>query len=153
MTTTSELEAAIAHIGAIIDEAVAFFRQAPDRSAAPGGPWGPKEVLAHILWWHTFTCESVEGVLAGRAPQPPARPTEEINAEAAARSAATPIAALADQLAAVHARLVAAVRRLPDPSVIVMRRPDGSAFDAPRRLRIMANHIAGHLAELRPETA
>ncbi|MBI2321100.1 MAG: DinB family protein [Chloroflexi bacterium] len=153
MTVISELEDAIVAVGAVIDEALAFFGQTPDRTAAPGGSWGPKEVLAHLVWWHTFTCESVEGVLAGREPQPPSRPVEAINAEAAAQAAGTSVATLAEQFGATHARLIEAMRRLPDPSVVVMRRSDGAAFDAPSRLNTLARHVAGHLAELRQGAA
>lgn len=152
MNVREDLEQAIARVDEVLAEALRFFRHAPDGSAAPGGPWGPKEVLAHIVWWHTFSCESVEGVLAGRDPQPPQGVVDAINAQAAAAHAATPIAALADRLEAVHQRMVAAMRALPDPSAIVMRRPDGSAFNAPQRLQIVANHVRGHLDELRRGT-
>lgn len=153
MTTRSDLERAIAELDGAIDELLAYCRQVPDGPVSPTGPWGAKEVLAHLLFWHTFTCESVEGVLAGREPQPPQGKTDELNAQAAAQHARTPIAALADAFVAVNRRLIAAMRQLPDPSVIVMRRPDGAQFNAPERLTHVAGHIRRHLAELRQSRA
>jgi glutathione S-transferase len=153
MATSGDLERAIADINGAVEEILAHCRETPDGPVLPTGPWGAKEVLAHLLFWHTFTYESVEGVLAGREPQPPRGQTDELNAQAAARYATTPIAKMADEFAAVHERLIAAMRKLPDPSVIVMRRPDGSQFNAPDRLKHVANHIRRHLDELRQSAA
>ena len=144
-----DLARAIDEIKAAVAEAAPVFRNAPNSNARPGEPWGAKEIIAHLIWWNEFSLDSVERVRAGGEAQAATRPTDELNADAVAAMAGKPMVALTDDLEASVQQLIAAMQKLPDPSVTVMRRPNGQAFDAAGRLRVIAGHIRDHLGEIR----
>lgn len=150
--SSGDFEQAIGEANRLMDEAIALFRRTPDSAASDYGQWQAREVISHLLWWHVFALGSAEGVLAGREAQSPPGHRDEINAHAIVAYAATPLGQLADQLAAVHERLMATLRKLPDPSVVVMRRslPSLMALTGHDRLRTIADHLREHMAELRP---
>ena len=143
------LENAINALDLTVGQAVTYFRT---QMTVPSQEWGPKEVLSHLLHWHGWTLQSFEGVAQGRAAlrQPPTMAEiDQLNASAVAERKDREVVDLANDLADLQRRLVAAARALPDPNAIVAIRMDGSELPAPNRLEMMNHHIGNHLEELR----
>lgn len=120
--------------------------------SVPSQEWGPKEVLSHLLYWHGWTVGSFEGVTQGQAAlrQPPTMPEiDQLNATAVAERKDREVVDLANELADLQRRLVAAARALPNPRAIVAVRMDGSELPAASRLAMVNHHVGTHLADLR----
>lgn len=145
----ADRERAINEMDRKVNEAVTYFRS---QVTADNADWGPKEVISHILAWHKWTVDSVEGVRSGQAPlrQPPTMTgVDEFNAAAVRERSGQNMADLANELAALQRQLVSAVRALPDPTAIVVIRLNGDELTAAQRLEMMNHHISSHLDELR----
>ena len=138
-----------------VGDAVTFFRSKTDDGTdteSDPGAWGPKQVLAHMLFWHDWTLRSVRGVAAGEPAlrQPPTiEEVDQWNARAVAERADREIAVLANELANLQRELVGAIRALPDPRAIIGIRGDGTELSVAERLEMMNRHFTNHLAELR----
>ena len=132
-----------------VAEAADFFRQQGDRTAAEGAPWGPREVLAHFLYWHERTCLNVEDVLAGKGVLALNRQVAEVNADAVAEHRGEPVWTLVEQLLSLQRRLGSGLHMLRDPNAVVLIRADGTKITARERPEVMARHIKSHLDELR----
>jgi hypothetical protein len=71
-----------------------------------------------------------------------------MNARAVGRLSGQDISQMAAQVRQWQARLVAAVRTLPDANATVLIRGDGTALSAIQRLETIAQHWDEHVKEL-----
>lgn len=149
MDAQEQLRGNLRQLEQAVAEAADFCRQQGDKPAAEGAPWGPREVLAHCLFWHERTCLNVEEVLAGRGVEALVRAVAEVNAEAVAEHRGQPMGTLVEQLLSLQRRLGAGLRALPDANAVVLIRADGTKLTALERPDVMARHIKSHLDELR----
>jgi hypothetical protein len=105
------------------------------------GEWGPREVLAHLVYHHELYIALVEASVAGTIVHPPAGTFRELNAQAVAANAGIPTAALV-------ARLQEANRRLErlylahDPHTIVVEIKAGAK---PRTLAALVPEVEAHI--------
>jgi len=143
-----QLQGNLRQLEQAVAEAAGFLGRQEDRLAAAGAPWGPKETLAHFLFWHERTCLNVEDVLAGKGVEPLGRPVADVNAEAVAAHREEAMATLVQQLWSLQRRLAAGLEALPDPQAVVLVRADGTKITALERPGVMARHIKSHLEEL-----
>lgn len=148
MEAREQLQGNLRQLEQAVAEAAEFLQRQEDRSAAEGAPWGPKEALAHFLFWHERTCRNVEDVLAGKGVEPLGRPVAEVNAEAVAEHHGEPMSGLVERLLSLQRRLTTGLQALPDPHAVVLVRADGTKITAMERPEVMARHIKSHLEEL-----
>ena len=130
-----------------VDRFSAFIQALPADTLAnqstdgASGEWGPKEVLAHLVYHHELYVALVEAWVAGIPAQPPAGTFRELNAQAAAANAGVPAPALV-------ARLQEANRRLEqlylahDPYTIVVEIKAGAK---PRTLAALVPEVEAHI--------
>lgn len=118
-------------------------------SANAGEPpnWGPKEVLAHLVYYHELYVSELEALLRGEDYDPPAGSREELNKRAVKASRVTPADALAQRLRAANLRLGVLLEESNlDEDLIVYRQ--GAE---PQTLHALAEgeaeHIRHHLVE------
>lgn len=111
--------------------------------------WGPKEVLAHLVYHHELYVKLVEMFLAGTPVEPPKGRFRDLNAEAVAASRGITATELADRLQAANQRLVKFYQQH-DPSTITVEIKAGA------KLRTLAElvpeveaHVRNHLEKLR----
>jgi Mycothiol maleylpyruvate isomerase N-terminal domain len=110
--------------------------------------WGVREIAAHLLYWHQVTAEAALAVARGEPPRRFTSPVDDINEEVVAQYASTSTAEILAQIKGAHQTLLQAIRDLPDPDAVLMRRADGSSPTVKDRLRTIAHHWDGHLNEL-----
>ncbi len=139
----------------LIEEAEQAIQKTLDYLEGPGATstarvdrWGVREIAAHLLYWHQVTAEAALAAARGETPRRFTAPVDAINEEVVAQYADTSTADIVTQIKEAHRTLVQAVRDLPDPNVVLMRRADGSSPTAKDRLRTIAHHWTGHLNEL-----
>jgi len=111
--------------------------------------WGPKEVLAHLVYHHELYVNLVEAFLAGTPVASPKGRFRDLNAEAVAASRETTVDKLADRLKMANQQLVKFYQQH-DPNTIVVEIKAGA------KLRTLAElfpeveaHIRNHLEKLR----
>jgi len=130
-----------------VDRFAAFILALPADDLAepsPGGAlgeWGPKEVLAHLVYHHELYVALVEAGVTNTPARPPAGTFRELNAQAVAANAGIPAPALV-------ARLHGANRRLErlylahDPHAIVVEIKAGAK---PRTLAALVPEVEAHI--------
>lgn len=73
-----------------VDEFCQFIRQLPSAGLMEKA-WGPKEVLAHLVFWQESYLAQARAILAGEPFEPPRGRFEEMNAQVVAASRGVPV--------------------------------------------------------------
>jgi hypothetical protein len=95
----------------------------------------------------------MESVASGGAPYRIYASVDEMNARAVGRLAGRDVNQLVDLARQWQARLVKAVRALPDPNATVLVLGDGSGRSVQQRLETIAHHWNEHVTELQALSA
>jgi hypothetical protein len=118
-------------------------------SALAEQDWGPKEVLAHLVYHHELYVHLVETYLAGVPVEPPQGRFRDLNAAAVAATRGEPVLELVERFRRANRRLLELYRDN-DPKLIPVE------IKARSKLRTLAGllpeveaHIRGHLYQLR----
>ncbi|MEW6716391.1 MAG: hypothetical protein AB1345_02640 [Chloroflexota bacterium] len=114
--------------------------------------WGPREVLAHIVYYHELFVNLVEARLSKKEFPPPEGSFRELNAAAVSASRGISPSILVDRLKKANARLVELYQRH-NPEDIILEIKAGAK---PRRLAELVPeveaHIRNHLKKLQKVT-
>ena len=150
----------IATLEQSVESGLAYFQGPGSQSKVMIGHWGPREVLCHLVWWHQATVEGMESVAKGGAPYHIYASVDEMNARAVGRLAGRDLnqpttygVSLVDLARQWQARLVQAVRTIPDPNTIILVMGDGSGRSVQQRLETIAQHWNEHVMELQALSA
>lgn len=137
---------AIRNLRAAVDQFCRYVRSLGD---VPPKAWGPREVLAHLIFWQESYLLQTEAILFERTFDLPIGSFDELNARAAEASRDVPTPSLIAQFRHVNARL-STVARKHHPDRITIRLKKGSSHIHPLSwyLRYEAEHIRHHLHEL-----
>ena len=104
--------------------------------------WGPKEALAHLVFWLESYVTQVEALLAGQTPELPSGRFDDLNAEVVTASRGVPVTELLRRHLVACERLYQ-VAESHDPENIVLVLKQGSAFRHPLPVYMTAE--AGHI--------
>ncbi|MBU0490416.1 MAG: DinB family protein [Chloroflexi bacterium] len=134
-----------------LDQAVAafyrFIRGLPATDVAEKA-WGPKEVLAHLVFYSESYVAQVDATLAGRPAAPPRGWWDDLNAQAVEVSRGVPVAELLRRLETCAGQLCA-VAQAHDPARIAVQVTHGATRRTLARLMgEEAGHIRHHLQAL-----
>jgi len=131
-----------------VDQFCQFITSLP-ASALAEQDWGPKEVLAHLVYHHELYVNLVEAFLAGTPVVPPKGRFRDLNATAVAASRGVSPVELVERLQNANHRLVELYRQHNPDEIIV-------EIKAGAKLRTLAElvpeveaHIRNHLKKLR----
>jgi hypothetical protein len=160
MAAGQQIDDLIATLERSVESGLAYFQGPGSQSKVKIGRWEPREVLCHLVWWHQATVEGMESVAKGGAPYRIYGSVDEMNARAVGRMAGKHInqadtygPSLVELARQWQARLVQAVRAIPDPNTIVLVMGDGSGRSVQQRLETMAQHWNEHVTELQALSA
>ena len=153
MTASESVEALIRALERSVEAGLRYFQGPGGQARIKGEKWGPREVLCHLVWWHQATVEGMESVLSGGKPYRFYASIDEMKARAVGRLAGQDIAQLAELVRQLQARLVRAVRALPDPNATVLITDDGSGRSVLQRLETIARHWSEHVHALQAPSA
>lgn len=115
--------------------------------------WGPREILAHLAYWHGRYVALLRAALAGETVELPAATFKELNAGAVQDAAGLSIAELVDRLRRAQAELDALQA---DPRTAQQRvrlKAGATAWPWPELRRRVAGHVRGHAAAVRRSTS
>jgi hypothetical protein len=114
--------------------------------------WGPREVLAHLVYHHELYVKQTEAVLAEREFAPSAGRFADINARAVEKLAPLPIPALTRRLRAANRRLCR-LARANDPRRISLRiKADSKPWGLSDLIPAVEAHIRNHLYALKKDS-
>ncbi len=140
----------IARLEETVDRFSRFIETIP-ASALSEQEWGPKEVLAHLVYHHELYVRLVEACVSGLPVAPPTGRFRELNSGAVAASRGQAVGVLLDRLQKANRRL-AELYRQHDPGKIWVEIKAGAK---PRPLAGLVPeveaHIRSHLEKLRKE--
>jgi hypothetical protein len=117
-------------------------------SARGDQDWGPKEVLAHLVYHHELYVNLVEMFLAGTPVAPPKGRFRDLNADAVAAGRGITIAELADRLQTANQRLVTFYQQHPN-TITVEIKAGAKLRTLTELVPEMEAHIRNHLERLR----
>lgn len=148
MTTAASKDQLLQAVDQAVEALIARCESGAAGASTEGPGWGPKEVLAHFLYYHEIAAWGVASVNTGGPPWRSPATADQMNAAAVPLHAGEPVSDLITQVRLAHARLVKAVQEAPDIDAVVGFRGNGEAMTLAQRLQLTANHWRGHLKEL-----
>jgi hypothetical protein len=155
MAVGQQIDSLLTALEQSIESGLAYFQGPGSQSKVMIGHWGSREVLCHLVWWHQVTVEGMESVAKGGAPYRIYASVDEMNARAVGRMAGRHInqpdtygPSLVDSARQWQARLVQAVRTIPDPNTTVLVMGNGNELSVLQRLETIAHHWQEHVKEL-----
>jgi hypothetical protein len=148
MPNRSSTEDDIERLTRTVEDFCVWIESLPERGLHAQA-WGPREVLAHLVYWHESYLTQSEAILAGRAYRLPSGRFADMNAEAVGRLCNLRPATLTRRFRAVNRRL-SRLAEAYDPRKIAFRIKEGS-----KRWRLsdlipaVEAHIRNHLRSLK----
>jgi hypothetical protein len=135
-----------------VDGFCQFVRAIDDVRAADTSKegWGPKEVLAHLLFWHEHYITQIEAQRTESRFELPLGPRDALNAQAVAAGRVVPIEVLLDRIRAADERLQHFSCTL-DPQMVVVAMPWQKGvhrYTLDVLVRRVTEHVRGHQREL-----
>jgi len=113
--------------------------------------WGPKEVLAHLVFHHQGYVAMAEAIAQGKPLIPPKGRFRDINAYAVDKSRGVDTAELVEQFRQVNHRLVA-LYQSSDPEAVSFRiKQDSKLFSLTELVPAAEAHIRNHQRKLERE--
>jgi len=137
----------LARLTATVEEFCAWIESFPPRRLRPR-PWGLREVLAHLVFWHEHYTRQTGACLAKESRRLPEGRFSDINARAVARLGASDSAALVRRFRRTNRRLCA-LAAANDPRKIVFRiKTDSHPWKLSDLIPAAEAHIRNHLRKL-----
>jgi hypothetical protein len=130
----------IAKLCATVDRFCRFIEELPSTTVAEQA-WGPKEVLAHLVFHHESYLDQVKALHAGEPFEPPRGSFSDLNTQAVAGSRGEPIQDLIRRFHEANERLCMLYEAL-DPHAIVMEITLGAK---PRTLAELIPEVEAHI--------
>lgn len=135
---------------ATVERFCKFIAALPD-STLPKQDWGPREVLAHLVFHHERYVRLAQAFLAGNPEIPYNGRYREMNARAVAENRGIPVLVLLERLRAANERLLA-IYHQNDPGKIPMELKAGAKMHTLAVLiPLVEAHIRNHQEKLSKE--
>lgn len=133
-----------------VNEFAAYLESLPPALTSPQA-WGPREVLAHISYWHERYVEIIESAAAGHEPSPLSASFRDLNARAVEAMAHESIRTMARRLIKAQGRLEAIAPEARRRRLRVAIKAGAKQWPVGELLVRVEGHIRGHQATLRRE--
>jgi hypothetical protein len=131
---------------------VESFCQMIDRlpaSALLEKPWGPRQVLSHLVFWHEIYGRQIEARMAGKGWLLPEGNFKELNAQAVASLATVGVPTLLARFRAANTRLCRLAGQPGAERAHVQLKQDSKAWPLGEFIVLVESHIRRHGEELR----
>jgi len=131
-----------------VDDFCLYIEKAPEKQLNEQ-EWGPREVLAHLIYWHEQYVNQIEAIKAGKPAEASHSSVKERNARAASASRNKPISVLIKQFREIDLRLRHYITVL-DPQMFILKgQTTPQTLDSILESKI--RHIQGHLKWLKKQ--
>lgn len=140
-------EGQVGELRATVESFCRFIENLPE-DALTEREWGPKEVLAHILFSHESYVAQVEALLAGEPFTPPRGRFSDLNARAVAASRGVPVAELVRRLREANERLCRTCEEQDARTVVLEIKQGSKLWPLPQLMSRAEAHIRNHQRQL-----
>lgn len=147
MTTQPGVDELVVPVQKTVREALAWFSGPGAAATVRIGQWAPREVLAHLIYWHEVSAQGMESVARGGQPVSLESQIDSINARAVAGYQGKSLLQVVAEASKAQERLVKAAGAVPDLDAVVVQR-GAHSFTTRQRLEMIVGHWRGHLDEL-----
>lgn len=130
-----------------VDQFCQFITALP-ASALVEQDWGPKEVLAHLVYYHELYVKLVEAFIAGVPAVPPKGRFQDLNAQAVAASRGVTPVELVERLKKANHRLVELYQRHNPRKISVEIKAGAKLRTLAELIPEVEAHIRNHLRKL-----
>ena len=134
-------------------EAIAYYKGDGANSEAKVGDWGPKETLAHMIYFCERMAQAIQDAIAGKSPLPileiPYTDVDDLNASKVKEYANTSLEELVIIATASHYKMLEGAKALPSLEVPIILRPNGEIQTAEVRIEGTANNWINHVKWLK----
>jgi|WetSurMetagenome_2_1015567.scaffolds.fasta_scaffold559020_2 hypothetical protein len=147
MAKPSNLEVDLKRLSETVEDFCVWIETLPAQNLRPR-EWGPREALAHLVYWHTHYLSQSKAVLAGKPLPLPAGRFSDLNAAAIAKFRALTPPALVRRFRLINARLCL-LARSNDPHKIALRiKQDSQLWKLSDLIPAAEAHIRNHKLNL-----
>ncbi|HLC30575.1 MAG TPA: DinB family protein [Dehalococcoidia bacterium] len=153
MATVEGLAALLTRLDRAVEETLCWFQTWGDAPDLRVDQWTPREVLAHLVFWHQVNLQGMVSAVQGGPPHRLLASSDDLNARAVARLAGKSSWELATELRALHKEVSEAAPSLPSLDVVVRIQLDGTERTARQQLEGLETHLREHLQELQKLTS
>jgi hypothetical protein len=108
--------------------------------------WGPREVLAHLVYWHELCAARAEAAQDGRPSALPEGRFNDLNAVAVAQNRYAPLAEMLRRFQEANDRLASAAMASPDIAIQLKR--GSKNWPLMELIPNLESHIRNHLRQL-----
>jgi hypothetical protein len=141
----------IERLTSTVEDFCAWIESLPARATRPQ-EWGPREVLAHLVYWHEHYLLQSRQILAGKPCTPPSGRFADMNAGAVEKFQTTPIPLLTKRFQLANRRLC----RLASPGqagkIAFSIKHGSKRWRLAELIPAVEAHIRNHLRELKRES-
>jgi hypothetical protein len=137
---------------ASVDGFCQLIEQLPARALLEK-PWGPRQVLSHLVFWHETYVRQTEARLAGHGWLLPDGTFKELNAQAVASLSAVGVPKLLARFRAANTRLCRLAQEPRAAGVQIQLKQDSKSWPLGKFLVMVEAHIRRHGEELRKAQA
>jgi len=138
----------LARLAATVESFCQMIGQLPARALLEK-PWGPRQVLCHLVFWHETYARQIEARLAGHGWLLPEGTFIELNAQAVASLAAVGVPTLLARFRAANTRLGRLALEPKAANVQVQLKQGSKSWPLDEFLVMVEAHIRRHGDELR----
>jgi hypothetical protein len=148
MVKLSIPEADLKRLSETVEDFCGWIETLPAQDLRPQ-EWGPREALAHLVYWHAYYLSQSKAVLAGKPLPLPSGRFSDLNAAAIAKFRALAPPALVRRFRMVNRRLCL-LARSNDPRLIAFRiKQDSQLWKLSDLIPAAESHIRNHKLNLR----
>ncbi len=146
--TTPPADALLADLDRVVQDALAYLAGPGRATSARVDKWQAREVLMHFIYFHDATAWGIQSAALGGPPWPVPADSDTVNEVCRRLHEHESFDELLTQARQAHARLVRAVRNVPDLDKPCFRRATGEVMTGRQRLELLARHWADHVRQL-----
>ena len=143
----NQIETLLDTVNQSVNHGIAYFEEEGISSNVRIDLWEPREVLAHLVFWHEFVASALK---SNDGPVKIFASIDEMNARAVGRAANRSIKSLLVDIKNINARLNESAKQISDINEIIIIFPDGDEKSTQEMLEFnISNHWDSHIAELK----
>jgi hypothetical protein len=138
----------LARLTTTVDHFIEIMRRLPAR-AFLDKPWGPRQVLSHLVFWHETYVRQIEARRAGKGWLLPQGGFNELNAQAVALLAPVSVPTLLARFRTANTRLCRLAAGPDSSKVRIQLKQDSKSWPLDEFLAMVEAHIRRHGEDIR----
>ena len=147
---SNKIEILMDTVNQSVQRGITYFEKEGASSNVRIGLWEPREVLAHLVFWHEFVADALNANSSNSGPVRIHAPIDEMNARAIGRAANRSIQSMLVDIRNSNNRLNESAKQTSNPSDIIIIFPDGNEESVQQILEsFVSKHWDAHISELK----